>query len=94
MGVGLAQGRSSLLSDIACECHLAYVLMPLITLRAMLIAATIVSTDMADMFSYGHLMLFPTFKEFADAMDFSERVGVRDRTADDHSPRRPLTAVC
>ncbi|KAL1759761.1 hypothetical protein FB107DRAFT_204448 [Schizophyllum commune] len=55
--------------------------------------AILLSTDMADMFSCGHVMLFPTFKEFADAMNFSECVGIRDRTADDRSPRRPLTAL-
>ncbi|KAL1692756.1 hypothetical protein GGG16DRAFT_111865 [Schizophyllum commune] len=55
--------------------------------------AIILSPKMAEIFCYGHFILFPTFKTFADAMDFSERAGFQHRAVTDRSPRRPLTAL-
>ena len=54
---------------------------------------TPVRSDMADMLCHGHFILFPTFKTYKDAMDFSERAGVKNRQDNDRTPRRPLTAV-
>ncbi|KAI4525077.1 hypothetical protein K525DRAFT_266387 [Schizophyllum commune Loenen D] len=55
--------------------------------------AIMLSTKMANILCSGHIMLFPTFKTFADALDFSERTGIQHRAATDRSPRRPLTAL-
>ncbi|KAL1677097.1 hypothetical protein EV122DRAFT_279511 [Schizophyllum commune] len=55
--------------------------------------AIILRSDMADMLCHGHFILFPTFKTYKDAMDFSERAGVKNRQDNDRTPRRPLTAL-
>ncbi|KAL1692754.1 hypothetical protein GGG16DRAFT_123856 [Schizophyllum commune] len=55
--------------------------------------AIILRSDMADMLCHGHFVLFPTFKTYMDAVEFSECVGISDREDSDRTPRRPLTAL-
>ncbi|KAL1718061.1 hypothetical protein EV715DRAFT_291552 [Schizophyllum commune] len=49
--------------------------------------------DIARMYASAEFVLMPTHKTCQDAMEFSGRIGFRDRDEDDYSPRRPLTAL-
>ncbi|KAI5900720.1 uncharacterized protein SCHCODRAFT_02683546 [Schizophyllum commune H4-8] len=50
--------------------------------------------DIAELYAGAEFTLAPTFKLYCDIMDFLKHAGVVDRSEEDESPRRPLTALC
>ncbi|KAI4520850.1 hypothetical protein K525DRAFT_285576 [Schizophyllum commune Loenen D] len=50
--------------------------------------------DIARMYTKREFILAPTFKLYCEIADFIKHSGVLNRSEEDESPRRPLTAMC